>query len=135
METFLAGQLNMKIPTSTWARKIGTPVASRSLDTAATTIMSTQMSHQASVGQKHQTLTAGAADATRAYRILEQLRASSKPSIPEEVKYKTWSREDTRRVAINFQDCINNDRAPSLDRCKTILSQYQGRSAKNLQDK
>ena len=81
VEAFMAAQLKMKIPTSTWARKIGTTVASCYLDTAATTIISTQMSHQASVAQKHYTLTAGATDAARAYKILEQLRElTSKPS-------------------------------------------------------
>ena len=73
-------------------RKISTTCAARTLDVTATSIIATQMSHQAAVAQKH---TAGAADAARAFKIMKELRTGEAGSSSEQ-RYKTWGREANR---------------------------------------
>ena len=134
LEAFLKSKLGIDIPTSTWARKIGTTCAARTLDVTATSIIATQMSHQAGVAKKHYTLTAGAADAARAFKIMEELRTGEAGSSSEQ-RYKTWGSEEANRLQEVLKSYIIKDVAVPLSRCEAILSQFPGRTPKNLQDK
>ena len=126
LEAFIKLKLGIDIPTSTWARKIGTTCAARTLDVTATSIIATQMSHQAGVAKRHYTLTAGAPDAARAFKI-----AGSS----SEQRYNTWGSEEANRLQELMKSYIIQDVAVPLCRCETIISQFPGRTQKNLQDK
>ena len=118
----------------TWARKIDTTCAARTLDVTAISIIATQMSYQAAVAKKHYTLTAGAADAARAYKIMEELWTGQAGSSSEQ-KYKTWGDQDANRLQELLRSYVIKDVAVPLSMCEAIISQFPVRTRKNLQDK
>lgn len=118
VESYLKVKLGTSIPTSTEARKIGTTLAVRTLDTQSNSLINSQMSHQDSVAQRYYSCTTGSADAAKAFKLLETLRVkkgstSSSSSCFEESllkkKYTPWGKEESVYIESIFKKYIIAD--------------------------
>ena len=86
IENFLKRHLDVDIPTSTKARKIGATCAARSLDHQTNILVTKQMSHQPDVSSKYYEAVHGSRDAAHAFQLCAK---GSGQLVPRQMKGAT----------------------------------------------
>ena len=134
LEASISRFLNVQVPSSTKARKIGATCSAKALDYQTHHLVTQQMSHQADVSRKYYEAVHGKRDAAFAFQKLEGLRTGSKAGTSETggLASQRWSTLDTAFVKKKFAACIKKARTPGLPECSEI---GLDRTAKQVQDK
>ena len=143
MEAFISRTLNMTVPTSTKARKIGATCSARSLDYQTHSLVTKQMSHQPEVSRKYYEAVHGSKDTAFAFQAMEQLRTGSTsgpstltkptPTIRDDKALnKRWSPADTALIKKHFSTFIKRGITPGVAHCTNVALD---RTLKQIQDK
>ena len=140
LERFLSRTLNMPVPTSTRARKIGATCSARSLDYQTHNLVTKQMSHQPDVSRKYYEAVHGAQDTAFAFQAMEHLRTSgsappSKPNWEVQTLNTTgcrWTPASTALVETQYSSYIKRGKTPGLGQCMNLALD---KTPKQIQDK